>query len=523
MLTIKTLGGLSVKREGKVLALPQSKKTRALLAYLLLTAMPHRRDRLCELFWDVPDDPRGALRWSLSKLRSVVDEPTCKRMIADRERVELSSVDLDIDIRNIEVLLEQQSLSVEGLRSIATQLNEPLLEGIDLPNHSVFQNWLTSERNNTQRLRSFVAKRLSKSHNLAPEARLDWSRIWLETDPFSTEAATQMLLHLRQLGHEHEAANLSSELDARFRKARIEWPTKISNEVSDSASKHATRQLLKRQKIQFCETSDKVRIAYATVGEGAPLVKAANWLSHLELDWDAPIWSPLFRDLAQDHFLVRYDERGNGLSDWDVTDISFNAFVEDLETLVDALSLDKFPLLGISQGAAVSIEYTVRHPERVSHLILFGAYASGWRVDTSPEIIKEREAVMTLTETGWGQDNPAYRQIFSSTFMPSASTEELNWFNEFQRRTTSPKNAARFQSAFGDIDVRDQLAKINVPTLVIHSVGDTRIPISSGREIAASIPNAEFVCLDSDNHLLIGQEPASKMFVDAVRDFIAEK
>ncbi|MFT6269620.1 MAG: pimeloyl-ACP methyl ester carboxylesterase [Alphaproteobacteria bacterium] len=153
--------------------------------------------------------------------------------------------------------------------------------------------------------------------------------------------------------------------------------------------------------MQFCLTSYNVRIDCGTVEEGPPLVKAANWLSHLELGWDAPIWSPLFSELAQNHFFIRYDERGNGLSDWDVTDISFDTFVKDLKTLVDSLGVETFPLLGISQGAAVSIEYAVRHPERVSHLILFGVYASGWRVDTTPELIKEREAVMTLTQTGW--------------------------------------------------------------------------------------------------------------------------
>jgi len=523
MLTIQTLSRLNVSCQGEILPLPPSKKTRALLAYLLLTARPQRRDRLCELFWDVPDDPRGALRWSLSKLRAVVNDPTNKRLIADRERVELVTVDVETDIRSIENQLEQKQLPAERLISIATQLSEPMLDGLDLPDHEAFQNWLTSERSNVEKLRTLVARRLAQHSDIQPEQALHWAKAWTDSDPFNAEAGDQVLRQLRQLGHKQEAQNLSQELNERFLIAGITWPVKTPSGDNDDSSEQVTRQLLKRQKIQFCETSDKVRIAYATVGEGAPLVKAANWLSHLELDWDAPIWSPLFRELAQDHFFVRYDERGNGLSDWDVADISFDAFLKDLETLVDALGLERFPLLGISQGAAVSIEYAVRHPEKVSHLILFGAYAAGWRIDATPELIKEREALIALTETGWGQENPVYRQIFSSTFMPSASIEDLNWFNEFQRRTTSPQNAARFQSAFGDIDVRDQLAKVKVPTLIIHSVGDKRIPVSSGREIAASIPNAEFVCLDSDNHLLVGQEPASKVFVDVVREFLERK
>lgn len=461
MLIIKVLGELSIELNGAKINLPPSKKTRALLAFLLLTKRPHRRDRLCELFWEVPDDPRGALRWSLSKLRSIVNAPNVDRVIADRERVEIDTADINIDLRVIEETLENKTLSRECLQDLAAQLEEPLLEGIDLPNHATFQNWLTAERGSIEQLKSDVSIRLSSQTN------------------------------------------------------------KPSTGPMPNSIQQLSQQLLKRQKIKFCTTNDQVRLAYATVGEGPPLVKAANWLSHLELDWDAPIWSPLFRELAQDHHFIRYDERGNGLSDWDVNDISFDAFVEDLEVIVDSLNLEKFPLLGISQGAAVSIEYAVRHPERVSHLILFGAYSHGWRINASPQVIKEREAIMTLTETGWGQDNPAYRQIFSSTFMPSANTAQLNWFNEFQRQTTSPENAVRFQSAFGDIDVRHQLSKVRVPTLVIHSSGDRRIPLSSGREIAATIPNAEFVSLNSDNHLLIENEPAANEFVDAVRQFIS--
>jgi pimeloyl-ACP methyl ester carboxylesterase len=189
--------------------------------------------------------------------------------------------------------------------------------------------------------------------------------------------------------------------------------------------------------------------------------------------------------------------------------------------VVDAIGLETFALLGISQGAAVSIEYAVRHPQRVSRLVLFGGYPAGWRIDASEDLIREREAVMTLTATGWGRDNPAYRQIFSSTFMPNATLDELQWFNDFQRSTTSPENAVRFLSAFGDIDVREQLSRVSVPTLVIHSLGDRRIPAATGRNIAASIPDAEFLGLESDNHLLLGREPASSVFVEAVREFLA--
>ncbi len=250
-------------------------------------------------------------------------------------------------------------------------------------------------------------------------------------------------------------------------------------------------------------------------------LKTANWLNHLEFDWQSPIWSPMLNLLSERCRLVRYDERGTGLSDWDVKDISFDAFVRDLETVVDTLGLERFALLGISQGAAVSIAYATRHPDRVSRLILYGGFSVGWRKSGSVKLISQLEALLTLVRHGWGQDNPAYRQIFSSTFMPSATIDELNWFNEFQRRTTSPENAARFLSAFGDIDVRDRLAKVAVPTLVIHSLLDRRIPVGTGRDIAAAIPRAEFLGLESDGHLLLGREQASQVFVEAVRKFLA--
>ncbi|MGI9292476.1 MAG: alpha/beta fold hydrolase [Pseudomonadales bacterium] len=524
MLTIQTLGELAVQRGGDILPLPASKKTRALLAYLLMTMRPHRRDRLCELFWEVPDDPRGALRWSLSKLRPVVNDTASERLVADRERVRFKDIDVEIDIRTIATRLKEPDLAADELCEIAASLQEPLLDGIDLPNQELFQRWLTAERQEARKLSAKVARRLALHADLSPTQKLQWRKAWLTADPFNAHAGAQLLSQLRRLGQDEEAASLDRELSVRFRNAGVEWPPKSSAErrieQRDSETPAGAQQLLAHQKIQFCTAADGVRIAYGSVGEGPPLVKAANWLSHLELDWGAPIWSPLFRELAHDRLFVRYDERGNGLSDWDVNEISFDMFVTDLETVVDALGLERFPLLGISQGASVSIEYAIRHPERVSHLILFGAYAAGWRIDTTAETVKEREAVITLTETGWGQDNPAYRQIFSSTFMPSATAEELNWFNEFQRRTTSPENAVRFLSAFGDIDVREQLTKLRVPTLVIHSLGDRRIPVNSGRDIAASIPNAEFVSLDSDSHLLLGRESASQVFVDAVRRFI---
>ena len=229
---------------------------------------------------------------------------------------------------------------------------------------------------------------------------------------------------------------------------------------------------LPQQEVHFCTASDGVRIAYASAGQGAPLVKAANWLNHLEYDWHSPIWSHLLHALAAECRLIRYDERGNGLSDWDVDDISFEAFVRDLETVVDAAGLERFSLFGISQGAAVSIAYAVRHPERVERLILYGGFARG-RCQAQSRAARRR-CLETLIRQGWGSENPAFRQFFTSLFVPDGNPEQMQWFNDLQRITTSPENAVRIMQATGQVDVSDLLPQVRVPTLVLHAATTRR-------------------------------------------------
>ena len=241
-------------------------------------------------------------------------------------------------------------------------------------------------------------------------------------------------------------------------------------EVTASNSKEALgpARAIPQQEVRFCTASDGVRIAYAMAGQGPPLVKAANWLNHLEYDWQSPIWSNLFRKLAGQHRLIRYDERGNGLSDRDVDDISFEAFVHDLESVVEAAGLNRFALLGISQGCAVSIVYAIRHPERVSHLVLLGGFAHG-RAKRDPEDFKTR---LSLVRQGWGRENPAFRQFFTSTFVPDGTPEQMQWLNDLQRITTSPENAVRIMQATSNVDVTDMLPRVTVPTLVLHCRND---------------------------------------------------
>jgi DNA-binding winged helix-turn-helix (wHTH) protein/pimeloyl-ACP methyl ester carboxylesterase len=274
-----------------------------------------------------------------------------------------------------------------------------------------------------------------------------------------------------------------------------------------------------QQKIHFCTASDGVRIAYADVGRGTPLVKTANWLSHLEYDWHSPVWSHLLHALAADHRLIRYDERGNGLSDWDADEISFDSFVRDLESVVDRLELEKFALLGVSAGCAVSIAYALRHPERVTHLVLYGGFVRGLR-KRGHQQLDQSDALRTLILQGWGQENPAFRQIFTSMFIPGGTVEQVQWFNDLQRITTSPQNAVRLMHAMEDIDMEHLLPEVRTPTLVMHCRGDARVPFEEGRRLAAGIKGARFVTLEGRNHLILKTEPAWGRFLDEIDNFL---
>jgi pimeloyl-ACP methyl ester carboxylesterase len=228
-------------------------------------------------------------------------------------------------------------------------------------------------------------------------------------------------------------------------------------------------------------------------------------------------------ELSHDRTLVRYDERGNGLSDWDVADISFDAFVRDLETVVDSAGLERFDLFGISQGVGVSIAYAVKHPERVSRLILHAGYLKGWRARGTPEEVERREAMSRLILTGWGQDNPAFRQIFTTFYIPEGTPEQMQWFNELLRVSTSPANALRLVDVFSRIDVTALAPLVRAPTLVMHCRHDAAIPFDESRAIASLIPGARFVLLEGRNHIILQHEPAWPRFAAELRAFLAEE
>jgi DNA-binding winged helix-turn-helix (wHTH) protein/pimeloyl-ACP methyl ester carboxylesterase len=275
-------------------------------------------------------------------------------------------------------------------------------------------------------------------------------------------------------------------------------------------------------RVRFCTTPDGVSLAFATTGDGPPLVKVANWLTHIEYDEQSPIWRHLLRELSRDHTLVRYDERGCGLSDRDLDEASFSleAWVRDLETVVDHLRLDRFPLLAISQGGPVAIAYTVAHPERVTHLVLQGTYARG-RVHRDAIQAEVNSALVALTAEGWGEEHNIHARLFAERLVPNASPEQIRWLIDLQRISASKRNAVLFRKAFGELNVEHLLSEVRVPALVLHSRRDQAAQFEEGRRLAAGIQGARLVPLDSDNHLILEDEPAWPVMLAEIREFLA--
>ena len=278
------------------------------------------------------------------------------------------------------------------------------------------------------------------------------------------------------------------------------------------------------QSIRFCTTDDGVRIAYATSGKGAPIVRPGHWLTHLEYDLKSPVWRPMLLGLSEQHTLVRYDPRGTGMSDRDVGEVSPELWLKDIEAVVGDLGLDRFAILGMSQGGPAAIRYAVKHPEKVSHLILYGSYARGrlHRDDGefSPEML---DAMCTLILKGWGSDNESYRELFSARYVSSSNREHIRWLNELEAISASPEMAARYFRALADIDVRNLLSKVRTPTLVLHCRGDRAAPFRFGRELASGIAGAEFVPMEGNNHIFLENEPASTTFFREVPRFLGDK
>jgi pimeloyl-ACP methyl ester carboxylesterase len=273
------------------------------------------------------------------------------------------------------------------------------------------------------------------------------------------------------------------------------------------------------ERVGFCTSADGTRLAYGVSGSGPPIVKAANWLTHLDYDWRSPVWRHWLTELGAHNTLVRYDERGCGLSDREPVSMEVTDWVADLEAVVDAARLDHFSLLGISQGAAVAMSYAVEHPDRVDKLVLYGGYARG-RQHRGDAAREEAELFTRLIRVGWGSDMPTYRRVFTTLFVPGGTEQQMEWFDELQRVSASPEQALRLREAFDRLDVRPIAGQVSVPTLVAHAQDDALVPYDEGRLIAMLIPDARFLTLYGKNHILLEDEPAWGTFVRELRDFI---
>ena len=275
-----------------------------------------------------------------------------------------------------------------------------------------------------------------------------------------------------------------------------------------------------KQSIRLTRAKDGITLAWAEAGEGPALVKACNWLTHLEYDLDSPVWRHWIRFFAEHFRFIRYDERGCGLSEWDAECLGEQTALQDLETIIEvARPARPFVLLGISQGGAHALRYAANRPQDVSHLILYGAFAQGRFRRGDPEAEQRDRAMIALTRLGWGKNNPVYRQLFTSRFIPGADEQQLSWFNELCLRTTTPEIAARLLELRGQIDVTELLPRIEVPTLVVHARDDDAVPAAQARLVASGIADARFVELESSNHILLESEPAWARFKQAVLEF----
>ncbi len=272
------------------------------------------------------------------------------------------------------------------------------------------------------------------------------------------------------------------------------------------------------QKVRFCQSRDGTRIAYATTGSGPPLVRAGHWLTHLEHDWHSPVWRPVLDEFGRNFAVTRYDQRGNGLSDWSVGKFELGLFVDDLAAVVDAAGLERFTLYGTSQGAPVAIAYAVRHPDRVRRLVLHGGYVRGRLLRSAAER-EDAEALLTLMRHGWGKQGSPFIKAFTTMFIPDATLEQTQSVVDLQSKSTSPENAVRLRTAFDRIDVADLLGEVTTPTLVIHAHNDAIHPLDQGRDLAAGISGAEFVLLESANHIILPRESAWARLFEAIGDF----
>jgi pimeloyl-ACP methyl ester carboxylesterase/DNA-binding SARP family transcriptional activator len=521
---ISLLGGFEVLVDGRRVT-PETlgRRDPVRLAEFLALAPSRRvhREQLVDTLW--PDVAFESVANRLHKAAHFVRKATGRSdsVVLSADTVALfPTVEPEIDAVTFE------RLAVDGLASgdRATMDRAIALYVGDLLPYDLYEDWAFHHR---QRLRLRYRELL--------RATGDYQRL-IAVDPTDEDGHVGVMRQLLHTGdrsgvlRHYEALSqiLDQELgvgpsiEARSLRDLALGPARPNREFASAADEPPRSASLSVQRVHFCTTTDDVRLAYASSGSGPPLVKASTWLTHLDYDWDSPVWRHWWQELSSRHTLIRYDERGCGLSDWDIDAASYtlDAWVRDLETVVDALGLERFPLLGISQGGPIAITYAARHPERVSHVIVYGTCARATWTRASDERRRELAALGELIKLSWGSDQPGFRQVYDAKFLPDGPLEQWRAFDELQRRSTSPRNAHLLWKAFGGLDCSEAARQLDVPTLIAHAADDQVWSFEEAEELHAMVPGSELVKLASNNHILQAHEPAFAELIDVIEEFL---
>jgi DNA-binding SARP family transcriptional activator/pimeloyl-ACP methyl ester carboxylesterase len=525
-ISIRLLGGFEIRIDGRTVVSEHSGRRDPVRLAELLALSPGRRrhrEQVIDALWpDVPpDSTANRLHKAAHFLRVALGLPDSVVLAGETVGL-LPNVAVHVDVVDFEQLA-RQALDGDGApaeRERAADRAIELYRGDLLP-HDPYDDWLFHVR---QRLQLRVRELLRSRRRFAE---------LVAVDPIDEDAHVGLMSALLAAGDRAGALRQFDVLREVLDRELGIGPSAEAKALRDRALATGTARTappatlsrgatLAEQRVNFCRTADGVRLAYATSGSGPPLVKTSNWLTHLDHEWGSPVWAHWWRRLSRHHTLVRYDERGCGLSDWDVDLASYTleAWVRDLETVVDALGLERFPLLGISQGGPIAITYAARHPERVSHVVVYGTCARATWARADDERRRELAALGELIKTSWGSDRPGFRQVYDARFLPDGPIETWRAFDELQRRSTTARNAHQLWRAFGSLDCAEAARRLDVPTLILHAERDQVWSVDEAEELHAMVAGSRLVRLDSNNHIL-QDEPAFQVFADEVERFIA--
>jgi DNA-binding SARP family transcriptional activator/pimeloyl-ACP methyl ester carboxylesterase len=512
LVEVQLLGGFAVRVDGSAVAADAwPRRHAAALVKLLALAPGHRlhRDQVLDALWPDVEPAVAARRFHKAAhyARRAIGVDDAVHVAHDTVAL-FPDANVVVDVERFDDAVRTGNVD-EALRRYTGEL---------LPDDR-YEDW------------AFVAReRVALRHRELLRAAERWDDL-VALDP-TDEVAQVAIMHRLLDGGDHAAVRRRFEaLERALHEELGIGPSREAIECYDRAHAPAVvlpplqraprHSDLATQTIRFCTTPDGVRLAYALSGDGPPLVKPSNWLTHLDYDWESPVWRPWWQTFSARHTLVRYDERGCGMSQRDIDDVTLDAWVSDLETVVDTLGIERFPLLGISQGGPIAIRYAVRHPERVSHVVVYGTCArSTWQRANADER-RELAALTELLRLSWGADKPGWRSIFNERFLPDGPIELWRAFDELQRRSSSTENAVRLWKAFAHLDISDDASRLDVPTLVLHARDDAVWGLREAEELVELVPGARLVVLESKNHILQGGEPAFAAFVDEVERFVA--